>query len=739
MKNDPLDAYAAYEPKRSVFLTSRGWINLSILVAAIAFSFCWVGWKYMKRQAHRHLESASIAWVEQKPELAWERIESVDTNWIDPSSYHSLYAKMLVVSDPLKALEHLEQWEKAANLNEIARQQILRLKLHAHIQASDWKGLAALVESIRAKSLLPEVDSDLLISEAWLAFEQQDLETVRSKTIAALHSNPHNQEALIFRSSLQSVGTQVIERNQARASLMPIAESESPNAIRALVILLASQLSVDDNDWQRTIELLKANPYFESHYALQKRESLNALVARLRERDPELAYRLASRAVEKPGAGKKEKLQAVYLAQQIGQISDARDFLDSLSPEEADASSKRWLLARQALLENDPTTAVELALEGSDDSPLESRFQQILLEAASSATADEHQPARKRALETLIHQQSLSTQAWLQTAALAWDDLPRLRPPLLEAGLSKAKSQPLPIAQFFSSKGELQTALLVLESAGEQIRNPTGYAIKLNALLGTEQWEKAERLIENADYLQDPYLSLAGKVLLAFKTKSEAEQSKIWDEAIATTEALPQAGAKLANLGDIAFEHQQTAKAGEAYEKAATAAKLADLPLKALMRYAQIEGDAGRTEACLRILEAAQPMAPQNRNLQYEIARLSLLLNRDILRAKDLLAPLDPELPQTKALLALAHLRTAQPKRAYRELEAYATAPMELSNNMRPILYATLVANNEADLAESVLEQIEPEELLPEERDLLQRYAPVVIEKVVVPTPSDSL
>ncbi|MBC2606276.1 hypothetical protein [Pelagicoccus albus] len=715
----------------SIKLHRSGWVNVGLLAGAILFSGSWLGWKYFARENQKQLTAASIAWNEENPEQAWSLLQKVNRNSGNVESYDFQSALILGERNPERLLsEQGIEKTKTAHLS-LKRQ---KLMLQAAIAAQDWLRLEAFISTLESDPSFPDDDPDLLIGQAWLSLRQGEIQPTQQKILAALRANPSHSDAQLLRSQLQGSSADPMERNQARQTLKELSESHSPEALKAQIALITSPLRPRETDRLRSLlGELKRNPYFSSHYLLKKPAVLKTLLNANGELDSELGLDLAQRLERSGDADENELLMLAYYAQEQGELELAKTKLTNLQSEGEPSYQLRYLVARQALIEGDTGEAIAEALPGLE-SEGSGQFARLLLQIAQNKTvSNEH---RQDATAALIEQEELPFPLWLAAAGLAWEQGEQMRNSAIASGLEQASKYPLEVARFLAAHEEAAKALEILEQSGELRKSPLGFGTELSCLVKLERYQEAKALLSTSEVYISSLTLASGRLLLAFATGSAEEVQNLWKKGIALAAEETNVSLSLGHLAKLAFDYQQPKLALEAFRKSSQAGPLEGLPSQLLLSYLELERQQGNTERCLQLAKLCENQNPDNLAIRAWTAYFQVLLDQEILNAKDTLSRIlqsNSSLPLAQDGLTLAFLKTGQPKRALallpEELETDGQASSRLA-----IWYATLEANQASEKAQAIRAEIDVQALLPEEKSLLESYAPSVREKIELPS-----
>ncbi len=286
------------------------------------------------------------------------------------------------------------------------------------------------------------------------------------------------------------------------------------------------------------------------------------------------------------------------------------------------------------------------------------------------------------------------------------------------------------LATWLNGKGEYQRELdtIPLEKA---LQDRDLFLQRLDALGALNRWEEVKQLVDADRFPLEP---LVQKMYLArcnakLGEKTAAENN--WQRALEAAGGDP---AKLMTVAEYAEKNGLREVAGSAYDAAATEAPRLRTAQQGRLRIAQASSDAQKIRAVLADMRRLWPNDPA---VQNDEAYMKLLLlgsssrNDEERRARDKalkeieqvaekLVQRDAASMPHRTLLALARLRQ---NRATDALTVYAhiqVTPRALTPSALAVHAAVLSANGHSKEAKEEAAQIKIDNLLPEERALVQ-------------------
>jgi len=289
------------------------------------------------------------------------------------------------------------------------------------------------------------------------------------------------------------------------------------------------------------------------------------------------------------------------------------------------------------------------------------------------------------------------------------------------------------LARWLNSKGEYQRVLdtIPLEKA---LQGRELLLQHLDALGALDRWDDIRKILQSEKYPLDPviqrmYLARCN-AQLGEKTASENN----WQRAL---EAAGNDPGKLLTLADYAEKNGALNIAESAFKLAASASPKLRAAHQGQLRFAQAQRDTKKIHA---ILSEMLTLWPKDMAIQNDTAYTRLLLGQrsedrgqrsDVSDQKsdaelkaivDLAENLVKKNPRSlphRTLLALALLRQNRAADALAVYENIQVAPNALTPSALAVHAAVLAANGKSDDAQTEVEKIPFDRLLPEERELI--------------------
>ncbi|MDQ8188186.1 hypothetical protein [Pelagicoccus sp. SDUM812002] len=712
-------------------LNRKGWRNFSILILATLTATGWVSWKVFLWQNHRKLEAAQIAWAEQKVEESRTFLREVNRQAAKRTRYDDQQLKILSLTSPEAALAYIQSVREEGTVEPLYQDRLARIGLDAAIASGDPTQIEQQLQIVENSGLVSEDDPDLNCARAWLALAESDTENLLKYIQTTLRQHPLHTGALMLRSQIQATSTDPMERIQALSTLRILGQAKEAYAVPANALLIGSELCpIGSEDFAAAKQRLQQSPYFDFHYRLKDPALLRSLIVRLGELDSALSLRLSEKLLLLPEANDMDRLKHCYFAQKTGATEDARDLLDSISPDGAQSDQFAWIRARQLAAEGRSKEAMAAGIEGLN-TVVKREFAGFLQDFTPSLDSKSKAQVQEQILQT----PDLPLAAYLTAVETLWDEQLQPKQDIINYCLEKASTDPLAIAGFFSRKGHPELVIQSLASKSEATASQMGFSLYFDALLRTQQWTEARDLINAANTL-GPYDLAVAQLLLALSQDETEEIETTWQLAQERASLKDSPYPDLVKLADIAYRYERNEWAGQLYRDLYRKRQLEAFRLNSLLSFYQIERKAGNTQVCLDLLHAALALAPNVNELKREAAYLGLLLGQDTLTAKDSLRKLvtqRDEDPATRYYLALALVKTGRSKQALELVGPNQPDTATDNASIQVIRYVVLNHNERYEESANLAETIDQTQLLPEEVVLLSQHRPVRIEHIVIP------
>ena len=298
----------------------------------------------------------------------------------------------------------------------------------------------------------------------------------------------------------------------------------------------------------------------------------------------------------------------------------------------------------------------------------------------------------------------------------------------------------LALATWLSGKTEFQKTLetIPLEKA---LLSRELFLQYVDALGGLGRWSEIKQLLESERYPLDPVVQLMylARCNAQLGEKTAAENN--WQRAL---ESAGGDVGKLISLGEYAEKNGIVDVAQSAFSAAATEAPKLRAAQQGRLRIAQRSGDTKKIHAILAdmlkiwpndaavqndegytrlLLMSEQQAKVESKKEKVENAGEPITNNEELITISALAEKLVAKNPRSmphRTLLALVHLKRNRPRDALAVYDNINLTRGALTPSALAVHAAVLAANGKDDDAKSEAKQIKPEQLLPEERELVE-------------------
>jgi hypothetical protein len=432
-------------------------------------------------------------------------------------------------------------------------------------------------------------------------------------------------------------------------------------------------------------------------------------------------------------------LLAAQVAQQNNETAEARKFarkvLDDLHTDERDQFQAALLMLALGATENPEAESVEAGwaqlkklAEGKTKTALAALV--VLAQRALSDTPStiNHQPLAIAGLIRALETHPLAkTPHKLLALDLQIHADPTRREALILRGIADWKNADtaslVALATWLDGKGEYQRQLgaIPLERA---LQSRDLFLLHLDALGALDRWGEIKQLLESEHFPLDEVAQFMYLARCSEQLGEKTASANNWQRALEATQG---ESAKLMALAEYAEKNGANEVAEAAYGSATNASPRLRAAWQGRVRLAQRNGETKRIQA---VLAEMLRIWPNDSAIQSDEAYIRLLLlfsnsrndegMKGIERLARKLVEQNPHSLPHRTLLALARLRQNRPEEALDVYSNIQVAPRALTSAALAVHAAILAANGRWDDAKTEAAQIGVENLLPEEKELIQ-------------------
>jgi hypothetical protein len=314
------------------------------------------------------------------------------------------------------------------------------------------------------------------------------------------------------------------------------------------------------------------------------------------------------------------------------------------------------------------------------------------------------------ALDLLLHVDASQRDAIVARAVNGWKDA--------------APADLASLGAWLNAKGEFQKTLdtIPFEKA---VQSRDLFLQHLDALAALDRWSEVKQLLTGEKFPLDPVVQHMYLARCSTQLGEQTAAANSWQRALEATAGDP---GKLMTLADYAEKNGNAEIAEAAYNSAAAIPPRLRVAQQGRLRLAHASHDTKKLHAILVEMLALWPNDPAIQNDEAYTRLLLLPADTDetkreavaIEQLAEKLIEREPASLPHRTLLALARLRQGRPEGALNVYADLRVAQNALSSSALAVHAATLAATAHPEDAKTEAGQIKREELLPEERSLIE-------------------
>lgn len=314
------------------------------------------------------------------------------------------------------------------------------------------------------------------------------------------------------------------------------------------------------------------------------------------------------------------------------------------------------------------------------------------------------------ALDLLLHAASAPRDAIVDRAIKDWKDA--------------APADLASLGAWLNSKSEFQKTLDTIPFS-KAVQSRDLFLQHLDALAALGRWSEVKQLLTSEKFPLDPVMEQMYLARCSAQLGEQTAATNSWQRALETAAGDP---GKLMTLADYAEKNGNTEVAETAYSSAAAIPPRLRVAQQGRLRIANASHDTKKLHA---ILAEMLTLWPNDAAIQNDEAYTRLLLmpadapatKREAVAVEQLAEKLIEREPASlphRTLLALARLRQGRPEGALTVYTDLRAAENALSSSALAVHTAVLAATAHPEDAKTEAGQIKQEQLLPEERTLIE-------------------
>lgn len=619
----------------------------------------------------------------------------------------------LFTEDPQKAARTLRPFQRSvANLPRHLSDTAWELFLNG----STDSGVAALR---LARDLYPN-DPDVLGISGVIAYRSGEREAARTLLNEAVSWGLDRPVVTFYLGGLLVQSDSAADRLRGKQLLLKVLESATADyAERAGLALLTNRTVALIPEEIRTVyETLAERNVFTGDNPNLPAPALRLLANRLAPTLPEAALQMAELLLESPDSTQEDHLGFIRLAQDMGEMAKAREWMDKL-PEDALQSPAGHLL-----------TIVQQFLEEKYSTALQGLRKQVNSNPAQEGLRDAFRSILQRDLPVGTESDILELYLLLPelpylSALYAVDRLLAISPLQTEEWVQYAIEQLLPrktlsTGEWLLLKDQAEPLIRELEERGELSRDETLALLK--AYLQEEQAPQAEQLLQESRSRFDTTIASFFEARVYHQLDQPERAFNAWMDAergATASDRFP----LLKQLGFLALEMGRSINALQTLQTAFSAGM--DFSEREAARLLQLSLDYGTLAQTIPIAAYLAEKFPQNPVHINNLAYFHFLDERNLEEGIASMEKLVEEYPERQAYrltLALGLLKAGSFNKANRLIESGQIDWNEVGERGQLIYAAVLAANDQRVVAQGLLQNIDPENLIPEERALMPSF-----------------
>lgn len=577
-------------------------------------------------------------------------------------------------------------------------------------------GLAALRT---ARDLYPN-DPDVLGISGVIAFRSGNTEAARTLLDEAVSWGLDRPLVTFHFGGLLVQSDSAADRLRGKRLLLRVLDGTNPDmAERAgLTLLTNTEIPLIPEELHSIYQTLDQANVFRADNPNLPAPALRIIANRIARQLPEAGLQIADLLVQSNDSTPEDTLGLIRLAQDLRQIDTARQWIDSLPEDFPESDQLALIRLTQEFLEGNYPNAVDQLRSMVQQSPppegLAEAFRSMLQPDIPVGTEAE-------VLELYLQLPDLP----YLSALYAVDRLLAIKPLHTDRWLAYASETLLPqdtlrTGEWFLQKDHPEPLIDAFANQENLSRDQT--LVLLKARLHLNQAEQAQRLLQQsrdqfdaiiASFFEARILHQLGQPDQAFQAWMDAERGATASERFPL----------LKQLGFLALEMDQPISALQTLKTAFSAGM--NFSEREALRLLQLSLDHGTLSETIPVAaylaENFPAEAVHTNNLAYFNFLAERRIEQSITNMEELVEDY-PEIQAYRLTLALGHLKAGSFNKANRIIESGDFDWKDVGQRGQLIYAAVLAANDQRVLAQGLLQNIESEELIPEERAIMPSF-----------------
>ena len=516
------------------------------------------------------------------------------------------------------------------------------------------------------------------------------------------------------------------DKTRGKNLLMRVVNGNDPEfrELAGLSLLGNGNIPMIREDIEKVFNTLSEDSVFRTENPNLSAEVIRVLLNRIVPYMPNEALSLADLLIKYPGSSDEDRLGVIQLAQRLGNTGKAEEYLSTLDEE------NRFEEGSEAAMRLERIKAVQLIMGQQFEQGLQAVQEILATQPNSPAIQNLFESVMAFELPLEIERALLRSYLDLPVASVrsSLSVIARLIEidPLGEdqwieyATENLLHREPVRVGQWLTTIGAAEKIISSLSSKAEKSSNE--YLLLVNSYLEVEDPENALAALKLSQQDIDPTVVAYLKARILAQQEKDAEAFDYWKDAYqgATTgKTFP----LLKNLGILAINLNQNVSALQALYTAfssgipfssAEAGELLNLTLK----YGNLQQS---IEVTQYLVEKNPGEAGYLNNLSY-FQFLAEEKVEDAVEKMRTIVEASPDVPEFRLTLALGLLKTGRINEADRLIQSTNVDWNKMGTRGQMIYAAVLAATEKRVLAEGLIQNMDLEELIPEEKALLEAF-----------------
>lgn len=539
-----------------------------------------------------------------------------------------------------------------------------------------------------------------------------------------LNRFPLEREAILLKARLFHATGNKLDQVRAKTLLRGLFGQTDATSFQAAAFLLAaSEFPLFEEEIEEATAHLRRHPFLTHGLQRIGLANLRLLIRRTARSDPETALRMAKIMREDPGAGEQEDLLFASIAQMNeGGLEEAQKILRELEKEGDPSPAQALVLIRQDFLEGKNDSAFRRIERFLADQPDNKDLFEVIRRRLARQTDDLRPEEHLRLLDFLLEYPGAETKELLAAYRTKLELLPDQKPALLEEVHDRfAEAEPVALGYWMLGIGENSKALALVPQASA-LRNKDAFAIRFEALTSTGRENEARSLVKAASAVLTEFeeaFALARIAVLGDEMEKARGHLQTCAESMYTEEER----SRIFDVTELAFLAGDQELQLSLYDRA-FGSGLA-FPEKHALFFMSHLLDKDGVAAAKRFTSFLRSTTPDHPDFINNDCYLDALLQQNLDQAideMDRIVRRHPENPHYRITLALSQLLGGYNQSALATLNESEGILDPESVHTKMVFALVLAGNGKESIGRNLLGDLDPSELLAEERQLIDEF-----------------